>query len=317
MTALKPGLIPCALVVGDTIPEAMYKAWKTCAEMGIRVANVKDAGNAPPAYDMSLWVVVDEPFKEPRIFTPGFIGDVIDMESYRLNVVFGIWDEFVGHGWDYTYHYRLEKQIEPILARILDTWLKKGRITSRDFQFVTWIWEIDTVIDDPPCLQIVHCRLLPTEEENKYLLNLTIVFRSRDLGNAFWMNAYALTDLQRHLAARISKMLGEYGIEVGVGRYSDFSISNHLYGQPGDKHNLQHTLKLLQAHPWTRFAKISSVIMPNEVLKATRHLLAAQLEYSRMMKAQGKEIKRGTPKWLLEKAGLDWRTHEYPKEWDL
>jgi hypothetical protein len=42
------------------------------------------------------------------------------------------------------------------------------------------------------------------------------------------MNAYALTDLQRVIAERISKKIGK---PIGVGRYVDISDSLHLYGR--------------------------------------------------------------------------------------
>ena len=52
-------------------------------------------------------------------------------------------------------------------------------------------------------------------------------WRSRDLYKAWFMNAYALTDLQKDIAWRISK---KTGWEIEVGRYTDISDSLHLYG---------------------------------------------------------------------------------------
>jgi thymidylate synthase len=52
-------------------------------------------------------------------------------------------------------------------------------------------------------------------------------WRSRDLYKAWFMNVYAITDLQRIIAEEISKKRGE---QVRVGRYVDISDSLHIYG---------------------------------------------------------------------------------------
>jgi thymidylate synthase len=52
-------------------------------------------------------------------------------------------------------------------------------------------------------------------------------WRSRDLYKAWFMNVYALTDLQRSIAQAISQRIGQ---EVFVGRYVDISDSLHIYG---------------------------------------------------------------------------------------
>lgn len=57
-------------------------------------------------------------------------------------------------------------------------------------------------------------------------------WRSRDLYKAWFMNVYALTDLQRVIAERISNRIGK---PVSVGRYVDISDSLHLYGRYFDE----------------------------------------------------------------------------------
>ena len=59
------------------------------------------------------------------------------------------------------------------------------------------------------------------------VLNMNTHWRSRDLYKAWFMNVYALTDLQRIIAGRISKNIGK---EVSVGRYVDMVDSLHIYG---------------------------------------------------------------------------------------
>jgi thymidylate synthase len=52
-------------------------------------------------------------------------------------------------------------------------------------------------------------------------------WRSRDLYKAWFMNVYALTDLQRTIAEQIAN---KTGVPIKVGRYVDISDSLHIYG---------------------------------------------------------------------------------------
>ena len=52
-------------------------------------------------------------------------------------------------------------------------------------------------------------------------------WRSRDAYKAAYMNVFALTDLQRVIAERISAGIGK---PVRVGRYADLVDSFHIYG---------------------------------------------------------------------------------------
>jgi thymidylate synthase len=52
-------------------------------------------------------------------------------------------------------------------------------------------------------------------------------WRSRDAYKASFMNIFALTELQKTIAAQIS---GELRATVRVGRYVDISDSFHIYG---------------------------------------------------------------------------------------
>jgi thymidylate synthase len=52
-------------------------------------------------------------------------------------------------------------------------------------------------------------------------------WRSRDAYKAAYMNMFALTDLQRHIAEEISSRLDR---KVRVGPYVDISDSFHIYG---------------------------------------------------------------------------------------
>jgi thymidylate synthase len=84
----------------------------------------------------------------------------------------------------------------------------------------------DPATNDPPCLQRIWCRLTG-DAQGELSLNMNSHWRSRDLYRAWFMNVYALTDLQRIIAARISENISQ---NVSVGRYVDISDSLHLYG---------------------------------------------------------------------------------------
>jgi thymidylate synthase len=84
----------------------------------------------------------------------------------------------------------------------------------------------DPDTDDPPCLQRIWCRLV-SNGEGEFTLNMNTHWRSRDLYKAWFMNVYAITDLQRIIAEEISRKINR---QVTVGRYVDISDSLHIYG---------------------------------------------------------------------------------------
>ena len=64
-------------------------------------------------------------------------------------------------------------------------------------------------------------------ETGELSLNMNTHWRSRDLYKAWFMNVYALTDLQKVIAEAVAGRIGE---PVQVGRYVDISDSLHIYG---------------------------------------------------------------------------------------
>ena len=131
--------------------------------------------------------------------------------------------------WTYTYHKRLFAydiegetidQIDAIVRKLAEA----GH--SRRAQAITWNPKLDPSTYDPPCLQRVWCRILP-DENGVAVLNMNCHWRSRDAYKAAYMNAFALTDLQRIMASRIAERIGR---PVRVGRYADLVDSFHIYG---------------------------------------------------------------------------------------
>ena len=64
-------------------------------------------------------------------------------------------------------------------------------------------------------------------EQGDPVLNMNTHWRSRDLYKAWFMNVYAMTELQMIMAKEITEIMGEV---VKIGRYVDVSDSLHLYG---------------------------------------------------------------------------------------
>ena len=115
---------------------------------------------------------------------------------------------------------------------IVDCLSKAGH--SRRAQAITWMPTADPGTNHPPCLQRVWCRLIRhgRNEMGELSLNMNTHWRSRDLYKAWFMNVYALTDVQRIIAEQISEKTDQ---PVRVGRYVDVSDSLHIYGSYFDE----------------------------------------------------------------------------------
>jgi thymidylate synthase len=66
------------------------------------------------------------------------------------------------------------------------------------------------------------------DEEDSVILNLNSHWRSRDEYKAWFMNAYAITELQSRVAKSLSEKIDR---PVKVGSYMDVSDSLHIYGK--------------------------------------------------------------------------------------
>jgi len=308
--------VPAIAVEGSSLALATLRAWDACDAGGFRTFNVKHTVGEALARDASILVHVPVSFREPLLFTPGIPGDPEAVWEYVLEVVFGVWNHWVGHGWDYTYNQRLARQIPRMLSRIEKTWLEKGRITGRDFQLVTWRAANDQRIDDPPCLQNLHLRLVPCGEPGHYSVNLTVLFRSRDLGNAFNMNAFAFIHWQKVLMDRIARRMKKYGLTFSMGSYTDFSISLHLYGADEERRNLEKTLLKIREQDPTRFCMDSRFYIPTETRQKVNHRVAAQVAFEKLTRGQPDHSFKATPE-VMAARGINWKNFPYPPRWNI
>jgi thymidylate synthase len=239
--------IPVISITADCLPQAWEKAVLAVWDNGLEVKTQYDKAEDPPSKDATVMVTVNEPFNEPRIHK-NFPGGPEELESYRQEVVNGIHDHWIDPAagkWTYTYHERLfaycpaedirnansPKPFSKVnqIQYIIDYLSQAGH--SRRAQAITWMPTADPVTDDPPCLQRIWCRLL-TNEDGSLSLNMNTHWRSRDLYKAWFMNVYALTDLQKTIAEAIAEKTGS---PVKIGRYVDISDSLHIYGSYFDE----------------------------------------------------------------------------------
>ncbi|TKJ39395.1 MAG: hypothetical protein CEE38_01250 [Planctomycetes bacterium B3_Pla] len=241
-TAASVANVPAISITADCLPQAWEKAVLAVWDNGLDVRTEYDKPEDPPSKDATVMIAVVDPFAEPRIHK-NFPGGPEELESYRQEVVNGIHDHWIDPAagkWTYTYHERLFAYcpVEDMrsadsprpfasvdqIRYIIDCLSQAGH--SRRAQAITWMPTADPPTDDPPCLQRIWCRLV-ANEAGELSLNMNTHWRSRDLYKAWFMNVYALTDLQKIIAEGISKNIGE---PVRVGRYVDISDSLHIYG---------------------------------------------------------------------------------------
>jgi len=227
--------IPVLKVEGDCIARAWENSLIALNESGCPMPTQYDKPGDPPSRDATMIVVIHDPMAEPMIHRD-FPGGFEELQEYVMEVCDGIKDHCVRDPnnpndtrWEYTYHQRLFRyevptreptdQIEQVCRQ-----LSQAPHTRRA-QAVTWkVWE-DTSCYDPACLQSVWCRI--TNESDRELLSMNVRFRSNDAYKAAFMNMFALVNLQKRIAARISELTGR---PIALGRYCHMADSYHIYG---------------------------------------------------------------------------------------
>jgi len=227
--------IPVLSVEGDCIARAWENSLVKLHESGCALKTQYDKPDDPPSRDATMIITVHDPLAEPMIHRD-FPGGFEELQEYVMEVCEGIKDHLVRDPndrtdtrWEYTYHERLFKydvptvgpidQIEGICAQLAET------AYTRRAQAITWkVWE-DRNCCDPACLQSIWCRITP--EAGRPVLSMNVRFRSNDAYKAAMMNIFALVELQRRIAARVSELSGE---AVSLGRYCHMADSYHIYG---------------------------------------------------------------------------------------
>jgi thymidylate synthase len=229
--------IPVLMVEGEGLAEAWERSLVEVYEKGCEIETEYDKPDDPPSRDCSMTIVVRDPLAEPMIHRD-MPGGLEDLQEYVMEVLDGIKDHCIRNTdedpedtrWEYTYHQRLFAysppvggdrfdQIETLARKLADT------PHTRRAQAITWkVWE-DNDCYDPACLQSIWCRLM--RGDGSWCLNTNVRFRSNDAYKAALMNMFALIQLQKRIASRISDLSGR---EVTLGRYVHQADSYHIYG---------------------------------------------------------------------------------------
>ncbi len=228
--------IPILHVEANCIARAWELSLIELHKNGCNVKTEYDKPTDPPSKDATMIIAVNEPLSEPMIHMD-FPGGPVELQEYVMEVLEGIKDHLVRDPndpkdtrWEYTYHQRLFGYNAPGLKPVdqIETVCRKLAKTphTRRAQAVTWkVWE-DNDCYDPACLQSIWCRILE-EEADQPVLSMNVRFRSNDAYKAAFMNIFALVQLQKKIAARVSELSGR---EVAVGRYCHMADSYHIYG---------------------------------------------------------------------------------------
>lgn len=243
----KGGIVPTLFIEAESVPEAHYKAieavWNHGAEKRTQYDQKDSRGNYlhPPSKDAQVLIKIQNPFSQPRFPAVSwcergkYILEILGVKDHlvlpREEIFKGIDESHLGTQWPYSYHQRLDasptatgkiNQIENVVKRLEED------LNTRRAVMTTRVPEIDTLLkEDIPCLGEVHLRCFE-DENGEYAMNMTTVWRSRDLFKAWADNVVAITYLGRELAHEIGKRTGK---NIRFGGYTDFSNSLHIYGR--------------------------------------------------------------------------------------
>lgn len=195
------------LIYGNNLPNAYHNAL-TSLETSGDIVECPDWNQKQK--ELSMTVHISDPIAEPRI-SKLFIGGPHELQQYEMEMLDGILDFEIQPEkgkWSYTYHNRYEKYYSFIVEELKrNPYSRRAVISIRDN-------EEDIKHGDPACFQNMQFMI----RENK--LDMFVLFRSNDLPEAFFMNAWALIKLQEKIAQELC---------VDVGTYTHTSNSMHCY----------------------------------------------------------------------------------------
>ncbi|HHW32484.1 MAG TPA: hypothetical protein GXX20_12585 [Clostridiaceae bacterium] len=183
-------------VTGRTLAEAYHKSLEALYKYG-EITDCPDYNQKQK--ECSMTIFVEEPLAEPMI-SKLFIGGHSDLEQYRQEVLYGILDFRIGHGWDYTYHNRIAEQLPFIYNELKrNPYSRRAVIDVRD-------WKKDTSEGNtsPACLQ--HIQFFIREGK----LHMKVLMRSNDAPEATFMNCFAFIMLQKEVADKLNVEMGTY-----------------------------------------------------------------------------------------------------------
>lgn len=170
-------------------------------------------------------VAISNLLQEPML-SPAFPG-LKDLPTYVSDVVLGTKDHIIGAGYDYTYHDRIFHRVGGPGGQITYVIKKLGEASfSNRAQLTTWIPELDSRIDGPPCFQRGWFKV----EDGT--LHFETDWRSREFVYAWYENIVGMAGL----AMLVRDCLRDYfGLQLTDGiSYVDKCNSLHVYERDYD-----------------------------------------------------------------------------------
>ncbi len=242
------GRLPTLHVVGESVPQAYFRAMEAVWKNGLAIRTEYDRRDTsggyidPPSRDARVLIEIKDPMAQPR-FPPisfceigVYIAEIMGLKDYRVipfeRLKDAVTGELTAQEWPYTYHQRLFDhpafdgstidQMALAVERVAKVPYTRRAVAS------TAVPSIDPFLqEDIPCLREVQLRC-PYDDEGNPVLNMSTMWRSRDLYKAWGDNVIAITFLQQVLANRIGRQAGK---QVRAGNYADYSSALHIYGQ--------------------------------------------------------------------------------------
>jgi len=230
----KSGDIPVLIARGNGIPEAWERSLIELNDKGLWYprGGRKDAGN----YQVNATMITEiKNLSENPILHGYAIGGWDSLFEYQMEMLGAkdSWGDRTGetNRWPYQYYERLADypgstmSIDQIEEGIVKKLTK--RPDTRQALAITWVPERDNNSIDPPCLQNIHCELVPLDNPDKgpFVLNMNYAFRSRNAMIAAPMNMLGLWTVQTHIMDRLSE---ESGFELYHGRLADMTYAYHV-----------------------------------------------------------------------------------------
>ena len=198
--------LPAIFVERETISDV----WEETILEIIRKGKIKFTEYGESSLCVNATLNILYPFKEPRIHRGDVYAYMSIKSGYVDEILKGTKDKYVKEGKEeYTYHDRIFSYKPPSLPPIdqinefVVPKLKKSPF-SRRAQAITWYVWGDPKSSSPPCLQRIWFTIL---DEN---LIMEANWRSRDAFRAMGANMYAMVELQKMVAEKLGKRIGNY-----------------------------------------------------------------------------------------------------------
>ncbi|AKB85649.1 MULTISPECIES: thymidylate synthase [Methanococcoides] len=199
------------IIKAQTISDAWYRGLNVIWNHG---KVITDERGSQIREFMNLMVVIDDPYRNE---IPADIAwNQERLEEYAKQLITGE----NAQDFEYTYGQRLRNwddktdQIAYVIEKL------KNNTTTRRATAVTWIPDVDTKVDEVPCMIIDDFKI----RDGK--VHLTTVFRSHDFAGAYPANLYGLSKLLEYVADNVG---------LSAGTITTVSISAHIYDHDWDK----------------------------------------------------------------------------------